>query len=51
MQALMGEESTSDEEEDHRPAGPTYLEEQELYRRSFLQVSTAHKCPPVAWLS
>ncbi|CAL8460534.1 g63 [Coccomyxa elongata] len=37
QQALMGEESTSDEEKDHRPAGPTYLEEQELYRRSFLQ--------------
>ena len=45
LQALAGGESTSDDEDDHRPAGPTYLEEQELYKRSFLQVITAQKVP------
>ncbi|KAK9908790.1 hypothetical protein WJX75_002962 [Coccomyxa subellipsoidea] len=37
-QALMGEESTSDDDETMgQPSGPTYVEEQEQFRRSFLQ--------------
>jgi hypothetical protein len=36
----MGEESTSDDDETMgQPSGPTYVEEQEQFRRSFLQVN------------
>lgn len=46
LQALQGDEGTSDEEDTQRRTGPTYVEEQEQYRRAFLQARncTQHCC-------